>query len=297
MPFSDGSIFPSQNRPRRPGNLAFSQLETRSYIFGAIRNLDDSFASKFLEELRSRPDLFHVVTRSDTDPEGVVETFGHPPGSEYPINTRGRQFEAPRGATQREILQCASDTPWENVRTGREVLYHRKKGQTDPSIEGYLISKDSRGWFFRFKKFDVKYFVIIDAKPGRQVDTLARLVSWAALCAAGYGRGEHTDKKYAAAADMIYQAHAERRLSWMGENAGWKATKLSEDEELSHDDPEPSVYKKPSHDDLKPSLDEEPPHDDLKPSPNEEPSHDDPETSQPDENPSSSTDNQTCRII
>jgi hypothetical protein len=284
MPLSDGSILPIQTRPRRPGNLVFSQIETRSYIFGAIQNSNDPFTNTFLEELRSRPDLFHVVTHSDTDPEGVAETFGHPRGSEYPVNVRMRQFEAPRAATQREILQCASDTPWEKMRTGRDILYHRRKGHTDPSIEGYLISKDSRAGFFHFKKFDVKYFVIIDAKPGRPVDTLARLVSWAALCAAGYGRGEHTDKKYAAAADMIYQAHAERRLSWMGENAGWKATKLSADEEPSHDDPEPSVYKKPSHDDLKPSLDEEPSHDDLEPSP-------------PDENPSSSTDNQTCRII
>jgi hypothetical protein len=39
-------------------------------MFGAIQNEPDQFTEAFLNELRTQPDLFHVLTRSDIWPEG-----------------------------------------------------------------------------------------------------------------------------------------------------------------------------------------------------------------------------------
>ncbi|EDR07341.1 uncharacterized protein LACBIDRAFT_298402 [Laccaria bicolor S238N-H82] len=59
-------------------------------------------------------------------------------------------------------------------------------------MDGYLTSLDRpncSGWFFHFKKMPVKYFVILDTSPGREVTLLAREVAWAALRAQGLGGG------------------------------------------------------------------------------------------------------------
>jgi hypothetical protein len=69
---------PSQKPPKRRGCIVWAQIETRSYIFGAVRNEPDEFTDAFVGELRARPDLFQVVTRSDTDPDRQVEAFGGP---------------------------------------------------------------------------------------------------------------------------------------------------------------------------------------------------------------------------
>ncbi|KAJ7438444.1 hypothetical protein FB451DRAFT_1060252 [Mycena latifolia] len=58
---------PSTLPAKKPGCITRVEMEMRAYMFGAIRNEPDDFTTAFLRELRARPDLFAVVTRSDTD--------------------------------------------------------------------------------------------------------------------------------------------------------------------------------------------------------------------------------------
>lgn len=47
-----------------------------SYLLGAVRNEEDAFMTAFLDRLLSHPDLFQVITRSDTDPGEHVQVSG-----------------------------------------------------------------------------------------------------------------------------------------------------------------------------------------------------------------------------
>jgi len=67
---------PSTQRSKRPGHIVWAELETRAYIFGAVRNEPDAFTDSFLNELEARPDLFHYVTHSDSDPIGKIDVSG-----------------------------------------------------------------------------------------------------------------------------------------------------------------------------------------------------------------------------
>jgi hypothetical protein len=63
-------------------------------MFGTIQNEPDQFTEAFLDKLRAQPDLFLVLTRSDTDPGRKVETMGGS-HSEPLVQMRSRTFEAP----------------------------------------------------------------------------------------------------------------------------------------------------------------------------------------------------------
>jgi hypothetical protein len=179
-------------------------------MFGAIRNEPDSFTDAFLRELRARPDVFQVVTRSDTNPDRQVEAFGGPiPGEALP-QVRIRQFEAP---TTSLVNFPDGRGEWNVERSAIDVLYG--KGM----IDGYLTTLDGpkkTGWFFRFKKMPVKFLVVIDTVPGRHVSYLVREVAWAALRAKKLVTGEYSLLKYARATDVLFQKSADERFAWMG---------------------------------------------------------------------------------
>ncbi|KAJ7575598.1 hypothetical protein C8J56DRAFT_1119124 [Mycena floridula] len=159
-------------------------------MFGAVRNEPDAFTDAFLKEIRSRPDLFSVITRSDTDPGRQTESFG-----DTCDQIRTRTFEAPPAPTSQTP---AGHGEWKAMRSGLDILYGTATGPL--KRDGHLTTlerSDSAGWFFHFKTFPVKYFVILDAVPNRHVHHLARQVSWAALRAYGLVTGEYRQDIYA----------------------------------------------------------------------------------------------------
>jgi hypothetical protein len=214
---------PSRLPAKMRGCITWAEVQTRAYMFGAIRHKPDQFAKAFLDELRARPDLFIVVTRSDSDPGREVENFGGSP-NEVPFQMRSRTFEAPF-ALPGSVPHGRGE--WDIQRSAVDILYGRKP------IQGYLIALErpgSAGWFFHFKKFPVKYFVILDATPGRHVHHIVRLVAWAAFRALKLVNGEYNLQSYHKASDAFFQKHASERLSWMTPDYGsWHATKMAND--------------------------------------------------------------------
>ncbi|KAJ7478764.1 hypothetical protein B0H11DRAFT_2234218 [Mycena galericulata] len=205
---------PSQIPAKQRGCITWVELERRTYIFGAIRNEPDDFTTAFLNELRARPDLFSVVTRSDTDPPRKVASFG-----EVTDQVRKRQFEAP--------LQPMHNRPagrgnWEVLRTADNVLYGGGEAPFN-KMAGYLSAnfnndkgRGTRSFFFH-KRFPVKYFLIMTASPGVNVHKLARQVSWAAFRAHGLVQGDYDEQKYDKASDVLFIKHARERLSFLPE--------------------------------------------------------------------------------
>ncbi|KAF9473999.1 hypothetical protein BDN70DRAFT_866830 [Pholiota conissans] len=207
--------------PSRRGYRTWAQAEFRAYMFGAIRNEPDAFTDAFLNELKSRPDLFQVILHSESDPAGEIQVYGPVSPLEEPIpQVRGRNFEAPLGETLPE-----GRGPWSFVlRTAKDILYG-----TDPKLLlGYLTELShgaSAGWFFHFKKFKVKYIVIMDMLPNRHHRFLAQGVAWAALRAQGYAKGEYTERKYAAASNDLFDKCAKERLGWLPAGS-WSTTSM-----------------------------------------------------------------------
>jgi hypothetical protein len=204
------SMVPSRFPASEPRNRTWGQIETRAYIIGAIRNEPDAFTDAFLDELKSRPDLFQVLTRSETDPGQEIEVYGPSPTGEEPIaHMRARNFEAPRSMAR----PSDGHGEWMNVRSAKDILYG-----TDSTRLGYLTELDrgaSAGWFFHFKKFEVKYIVIMDALPNRHHKFVAQQVAWAALHAGGYAKGDYNEKKYATASNALVDKCAKERLGWL----------------------------------------------------------------------------------
>ncbi|KAG0697488.1 hypothetical protein DFH29DRAFT_945996 [Suillus ampliporus] len=230
-PYMIGPL-PTTRRGRKPGCIIWCELETRGYIFGALRNEPDPFNDAFLRELRARPDLFQVITRSETDPGRDIEVFGAGPTGILPA-MRLREFEAPPAPFTNRPTASGE---WMVSRSAVDILYgtHTKMPDGSPKqpFPGYLqtlSSGQSAGWFFRFKKFPVKYIVILDTVPNRHHSILARNVAWAALCARGYGEGRIEMRKYARASDKLFQKRAEELLAWMPEGwDGWHATRMED---------------------------------------------------------------------
>ncbi|KIK36601.1 hypothetical protein CY34DRAFT_94074, partial [Suillus luteus UH-Slu-Lm8-n1] len=213
---------PTTRRARKPGCIVWCEMEDRGYMFGALRNEPDSFNDAFLRELRARPDLFQVVTRSETDPGRDVEIF---PTDALPAS-RCRHFEAPPALTANRPTGSGE---WHVTRSAVDVLYGthcEMPGVPNYPFLGYLQNRNKIGWFFRFIKFPVKYIVILDTVPNRHHSILAMNVAWAALRAQGYGKGEFELWKYAKASDKLFQKRAKELLSWTPENWRWQATKL-----------------------------------------------------------------------
>ncbi|KAF8837063.1 hypothetical protein BDN67DRAFT_973484 [Paxillus ammoniavirescens] len=210
---------PTTRKAKKRGCIVWAEVESRAYMFGAVRNEPDAFTDAFLGELRARPDLFQVVTRSETDPGQEVEICGAGPSEALP-QVRMRSFEAPPSLSPPQGVG-----EWQVARSAVDVLYG-----TGKEIQGYLtlLSRDVKGWFFSFKKFPVKYFVILDTVPYRDHSILARNVAWAALRAGGYGKGEYDLRKHAIASDKLFEKCANERLGWLPKEVGWKTTKMED---------------------------------------------------------------------
>ncbi|KAG6909898.1 hypothetical protein DXG01_014712 [Tephrocybe rancida] len=200
------SPFPNTRmRAKKPGCIVWSDIEIRSHIFRAFRNECDRFTNAFLGKLRARPDIFQVVTRSETDPTGAVDSFGDGPNAALPY-IRTRMVEAP--LTHRDTAERG---PWKVEISAIDRLY----GTGQPP--GYLTEINRRTWkkreiaLLRFLNFPVKYFVILDAVPGRHVPVLARHIAWAAFRAKGYAQGECDARKYALASNMLFEKYTKAR--------------------------------------------------------------------------------------
>ncbi|KAG1769115.1 hypothetical protein EV702DRAFT_1142374 [Suillus placidus] len=222
---------PTTRRAGKPGCIVWCEIEARGYMFGALRNDPDPFNDAFLRELRARPDLFQVVTRSETDPGRDVEIF---PTDALPV-MRFRKFEAPPALSANRPTGSGE---WTVLRSAVDVLYGthcEMPGAPNYPFLGYLQILNignNKGWFFRFKKFPVKYIVILDTVPNRHHSILAMNVAWAALRAQGYGEGEYELWKYARASDKLFQKRAKELLAWTPNNWRWQATKLVDDDDV-----------------------------------------------------------------
>ncbi|KAJ7146628.1 hypothetical protein C8R44DRAFT_757905 [Mycena epipterygia] len=206
---------PSVIPAKKSGCITWVELQSRSYMFGAIRNEPDEFTTTFLKELRARPDLFAVITRSDTDPPRHIESFG-----DVTDAMRVRQFEAPFQPVENAP---AGRGPWKVMRSAMNVLYGGGDGPWDKET-GYLQpefnrTKDARGRtessFFVHKKFPVKYFLILNASPTGHGHDLARQVAWAAFRAKGLVQGNYDERRYNKASDVLFTQHARERLAFL----------------------------------------------------------------------------------
>ena len=217
--------FPSTHRPSQPGCVVWAEVQSRSYMFGALKDMPDTFQEAFLNELKARPDLFQVVTRCESDPPRVVKTFGNGEKEALP-HIRTQKFEAPPASPQNRPKGFGQ---WEVQRSAVDILYG-----TEDALGGYLVTpkkwpgdKKNTIYFFHHKTFSVTYFVILDTTPNRHYTFLAQQVAWAALRAKGYGKGAYESGKYAIASDKLFEGCAKERLSWMPEGS-WKATKMAD---------------------------------------------------------------------
>ncbi|KAJ7447833.1 hypothetical protein FB451DRAFT_1188122 [Mycena latifolia] len=214
---------------KKKGCITWLEAEFRGFLFGAIRNEPDEFTTGFLQELRARPDLFTVVTRSDTDPPLQVECFG-----EVTDQMRKRQFEAPFHPLQSPPEGRGT---WETIRSATEALYG-KENDDQNNMKGFLTAKfnssrDGKGRpmrsFFFHKKFPIKYFLILDASPTGNVHDLARQVAWAAFRAQGLVHGNYDERKYEKASDVLFTKHARERLSFLPEGGYTVGNLMSQD--------------------------------------------------------------------
>ncbi|KAJ7487083.1 hypothetical protein FB451DRAFT_1228693 [Mycena latifolia] len=208
---------PSLMPAKHLGYKTWVETEVRAYIFGAIRDEPDDFTTAFLNELRARPDLFSVVTRSDTDPPRILDSFGG-----VTDQVRMRKFEAP---AQLVDHRPTGSGEWEVLRSAFNVLYGG--GMDLYKTAGYLsanfnMGTDSKGrgaarGFFFHKRFPVKYFLILDASAKSNVHDLARQVAWAAFRARGLVQGDYDERKYDKASDVLFIKSARERLSFLPE--------------------------------------------------------------------------------
>ncbi|KAK7036699.1 hypothetical protein VNI00_011364 [Paramarasmius palmivorus] len=217
-------IAPSTHRANRRGFRTWAEVESRAYIFGAVRNEDHDLTKRFFDELKARPDLFYVITCSETDPPRKLETFGGPgDGTTELGQIQGRKFEAP--VSLRYPNNSVDRGEWQIARPAADILYG-----TDPRCLGYLASLErggeyAAGEFFRFKQFPVKYFVVMDVEPHRHAFHVFRAAAWAALRAQRLVHGEYSELEYARASDVLFQRVAKERLSWMPTGyGGWSTT-------------------------------------------------------------------------
>jgi hypothetical protein len=224
-------IIPTPIPPTRPENTVWGEMQARAYMFGAVRHENDPFTEKFLAELKRRPDLFQLVIWDETQPEAAAQEYGSGEGGKALPQIRARNFEAPtRGGPPSE-----GHGPWNMLqRSARDILFAPTGGLDGAIIPGYitLLRRQEKGWFFRFKSPSilVRYIVILDTTPNRDVAILSQHVAWMALRAGGYGTGEFTRGKYYAASDRLFEKEAKRRLSWQPEFfGGWSVNRMEDE--------------------------------------------------------------------
>ncbi|KAI0317729.1 hypothetical protein OF83DRAFT_1083404 [Amylostereum chailletii] len=222
LPAGSTGPFPSTNPASRRGYITWAEMESRSYMFGAVRNEPDVFTDAFISELRARPDLFIVITRSETDPGRVTDEYGAK-GLEPFAQMRMRTFEAPHASFDERPRGRGA---WDVTRSARDVLYggdlFKANDFNAPSrseaVRGYITELEgpnSSGWLFHFKNFEVKYFVILDAKANTDGKEMMREVEWAALRAAGLVQGKRTLSKRIKAMDSLMKKRTGELFAWL----------------------------------------------------------------------------------
>ncbi|KAH6918078.1 hypothetical protein BKA70DRAFT_7862 [Coprinopsis sp. MPI-PUGE-AT-0042] len=234
-PILDTDIIATPFRPARPGNTVWGELQIRSHLFGAVRHDNDPFTEKFLAELQGRPDLFQLVIWDETQADAVVQEYGSGEGGKALPQMRARNFEAPT----RSGPPSEGRGPWNMIlRPARDILFAPRGDLEAGILPGYitLLRQQEKGWFFRFKSpsIPVRYIVILDTTPNRDVDVLSLHVAWMALRAGGYGVGEFTQEKYYAASDRLFEKEAKRRLSWQPTFfGGWSVSQMASEPDES----------------------------------------------------------------
>lgn len=222
------SIVPTKLPARKFGNIVWAQMEFRSYIFGAVRQEQEPFTERFIAELKARPDLFQLVIWDSTQPESTAQEFGSEEGGRALPQIRARKFEAPMF----DGPPTEGHGPWNSLfRSARDVLFAPSGNLNKGQMAGYIPSlRQEKGWFFSFKdaSIPVRYFVILDTTPNRDVSMLMYHVAWMALRAGGYASGEFIHMAYHKASDQLFEAQAKRRLSWQPSFFGtWSITKMA----------------------------------------------------------------------
>lgn len=209
-------------KPRKPGNVVWAEIETRAYLFGALRLESDSVTEDFLKYLKARPDLFSVLVRSQSDPPRKVELFGQGGNGTLPVMQK-RFTECPRDSSDADrppsLAYREAHGTWEVMHSAYDPLF-----STKPNLLGYLTKlergnkiADSNKEFFRLKEFLVKYIIIVDPIPNRHFTLLIQNVAWAALCTQGYGNKDYDydERRYAVAADKLYAKSIDERLHFL----------------------------------------------------------------------------------
>lgn len=220
-PFLCGPI-PSPKKAKKQGCVVWAEIESRAYVFGAVRNEPDAFTNSFLQELKSRPDLFHLVIRSETDPEGIVEEVSHQTGA-LPV-VRTRMFEAPPASFPN---RPSGTGEWSSEISAKDIFYgtnNQFPGHLTQLKRGSQRSANNTIPFFHFKKFPVKYFAAIDTTPNRDHIFLVQQLAWAGLRAQGLGKGEYGERKYARTSDILLDKRAAELLAWAPR--GWTTMKM-----------------------------------------------------------------------
>jgi hypothetical protein len=223
---------PTGKPGNRQGHVLWAEIETRAYLFGAIRNESDAFAEGFLAELDAHPELFAVITRSESDPAEVTRRVGN---TDVDAQMRARNFSAPAAPFTNRPRGRGT---WTVMRSLHDVLYGRKDAgpvHGVPSMDGYLTvladgGAKARGWLFRFKTFPVKFFVIMDAVPNRDGRELMENVEWAALCAYGLAHGSRTISKHLKASGELMRSRATQLFSWMPASVGTWEVRTTEEQ-------------------------------------------------------------------
>ncbi|PCH37805.1 hypothetical protein WOLCODRAFT_161059 [Wolfiporia cocos MD-104 SS10] len=213
---------PATKPASRPGLIQWAEAQSRSYVFGAVRDGDDPFARAFLTQLRMRPEKFLVFTHSDMDPGEQLEQFGGYADETF-YTMRARNFEAPPAPFENRPRGRGE---WTVARWCRDVLFGTDRQMLPdmpvPGIKGYLTelkTERNGGWLFWLKKdrFPVKYFVIFSVEPGDNSFELVRDIAWAALQAARYAprREPYSTGAYVKAADVLKRKRFEELFGWL----------------------------------------------------------------------------------
>ncbi len=237
IPMFDGRPMPSNIPATKRGHRTWAQIHTRPYLVGAIRDdPEDPFCKAFLAELRSRPDLFIVVSHSVTrHRDGEVEQFGGPPSETY-YCMRYRLFEAPAS-----LQSPSSSVEWSIIRTAANTLIGGGEslpsfpGPSVPSFKrqqlpdeaktplGYLnllrSGRRDENYMFSHVQFPLRYLVVMDVTHNTDGQSLTTYTVWAAFRALGLVQGwDVTPAALDRAATKLMTLRMSKLFAWMPED-------------------------------------------------------------------------------
>ncbi|KAJ6582736.1 hypothetical protein B0H10DRAFT_2098574 [Mycena sp. CBHHK59/15] len=186
---------PSLIPARHLGYKMWVETEVRAYIFGAIRDEPDDFTAAFLNELRARPDLFSVVTRSDTDPPRILDSFGG-----VTDQVRMRKFEGPPSWE----WGVGGSTVAFNVLYGGGMDLYKTAGYLSANFNMGTDSTDAVQLADSFPQTVPSQVLSHLGRLGEEQCPRPRAASaWAAFRARGLVQGDYDERKYDKASDVL----------------------------------------------------------------------------------------------